>query len=135
MRTVLCMLFLAACSGSDTADDGTDPYGTPGEVPLEETSSPEDTGAPVGADRVSLILDLAGDETAGERAFAATCAGCHGADGSGGSGPDLNARVPNRTDERIVKTVLDGVGAMPSFDSESDQTIADLHAFLVGSFR
>jgi len=51
-----------------------------------------------------------GDESIGERLYAASCAGCHGATGEGGEGPALNNPVLQQfaTDTYLVETIARG---------------------------
>jgi len=71
-------------------------------------------------------------DAAGATHFAGTCAACHGADGHGSDfAPDLRERVPARDDPALVRALLTGKGAMPSWaDRFDDGALADLLAFL-----
>jgi mono/diheme cytochrome c family protein len=86
--------------------------------------------------RIEHILSLAADPAAGAQAFAARCAPCHGATGEGsGWAPNLYTRVPNRDDESILQTLLQGRGMMPIWgDVLSDQELADVFAHLRATF-
>ncbi len=83
-------------------------------------------------DRVSTITALSGDSTSGEALYTSNCSGCHAADGSGGAGPALMGDLPDA--EEIAETVINGKESMPSFDSLSDQDIADVIAYLQATF-
>jgi mono/diheme cytochrome c family protein len=49
----------------------------------------------------------------------ANCYECHGGEAQGvGAYPDLGERVPNLSDEEIMKAVNEGPGMMPSFRDE-----------------
>ncbi len=93
---------------------------------------PEEEPTPTApADRVSAILDLQGDATAGETVYADNCASCHGADGTGqGEFPGIVGEVGEGNESEVLAVVLNGQGNMPAFDSLSDQELADLLAFL-----
>jgi len=75
----------------------------------------------------------AGDAAAGEDVFAsAGCGSCHtlaDAGASGTIGPSLDEAQPDF--ERVVTTVTNGRGAMPSFrDQLSEQQIRDVAAYV-----
>jgi mono/diheme cytochrome c family protein len=93
---------------------------------------------------------LLGDAGAGESDYNSACASCHGvistndtayrapaAQDTGGSGvgvPDLAVRVPLLSDERILKAMTEGVGAMPAVYASSDSQPADVLSYLRASF-
>lgn len=85
-------------------------------------------------DRVSTILGLMADTTAGETAFGESCglgSTCHNADGtSGGTAADLTETTATLTDETIVNTILNGEGSMPPQNTLADQKIADIVAYM-----
>jgi len=80
-------------------------------------------------------------EQRGEELFQMNCAACHEA-----SNPQLKKQPPRleglfrsktlpsdapATDEQVRKTIIDGVGTMPSFDQRlSDQDVDDLVQYL-----
>lgn len=81
------------------------------------------------------VLSMTGDSSAGATLFAQNCATCHGPEGRGsGWAPNLYERVPTRTDESIVQTLLQGRGGMPKWDELRDQELADLLAHLRATF-
>jgi mono/diheme cytochrome c family protein len=74
-----------------------------------------------------------GDAEAGEQVFAsAGCGSCHtlaAAGSSGTVGPNLDDASPSF--DKVVETVTEGKGAMPSFaDQLSEQEIRDVAAFV-----
>ncbi len=84
-------------------------------------------------DRITTILALTGDTTAGETVYSTNCTGCHGADATGGSGPSLVAAFAEGEDEEMLDYIINGDGDMPAFgESLADQDIADVWAY-VGS--
>jgi cytochrome c oxidase subunit 2 len=81
--------------------------------------------------RVTEILDLTGDATAGATVYASACADCHGAEGEGDIGPALTEHMGHHPDAEIVEIVLDGRSGMTAFETLlTPQEIADLLAFL-----
>lgn len=80
-------------------------------------------------ERVSTIVSLTGDVTAGKTLYEGNCAGCHGVDGTGGS---FKVNITSADDEKVVDTVLSGDGDMPAFDAWSDQQVADTLAYVKG---
>lgn len=88
------------------------------------------------AERIAAIVALEGESPAGATSFAATCAACHGSDGLGtGAGPSLAERVPGRSDEELLQSILQGRGGMPAWqDNFLDHEFADLLAFLRATF-
>ncbi len=88
------------------------------------------------SERINAILALQGDSAAAAPNFAAVCAACHGGDGLGTTaGPSLAERVPSRTDEGILQSILQGRGDMPAWQENfSDQEFANLLAFLRANF-
>lgn len=84
------------------------------------------------SDRAMAIAALSGDAAAGGSFFSAQCAVCHGPDAKGmsGLGSDLTETVPSLTDEEIAETFLNPPEGMTAFSNQSDQTLADLVAYL-----
>lgn len=84
------------------------------------------------AERIQRVLGGSGDAGQGGMRFAESCAPCHGPEGDGTDrAPSLHERVPARDDEAIVRTLIQGRGAMPSWGGTfDDQALADLLAFL-----
>jgi len=77
-----------------------------------------------------------GDPAAGAEVFAtAGCGGCHtlsDAGSTGTTGPNLDARVPEIDEERIIDRVTNGGQNMPAFDDRlEEQQIRDVAAYLV----
>lgn len=58
----------------------------------------------------------------------AYCMLCHGAQGEGGFGPELAGR--GLTAERIAQAVRQPTGVMPAYSQLTDQTVADIAAYL-----
>jgi len=86
-------------------------------------------------ERINAILALQGEASRGATTFAAVCAACHGNDGLGGIGPSLAERVPSRSDEGLLQSILQGRGNMPAWqDNFLDSEFADLFAFLRATF-
>ena len=79
--------------------------------------------------RVDSVLALEGDLTNGESRYYSLCANCHGARGEGRSGSTL-AGV-GLTPREVVESMITGPGTMPPYSDESDQTLADLSAFVL----
>jgi mono/diheme cytochrome c family protein len=99
------------------------------------------TDAADGGDRAATILGLSGDMASGGTVFTANCglAACHGADGLGTDSPaaaSLAEVVPNKTDAEVVDDMLNGVNtpAMPPQTHLSDQELADVLAYVTGTF-
>ncbi len=88
------------------------------------------------AGRISSILGLTGNPGRGSSLFSATCAACHGANGLGTSvAPSLAERVPARSDDGLLQSILRGRGDMPAWESNfADQDFADLLAHLRATF-
>ena len=61
-------------------------------------------------DRITTILALTGDTTAGETVYSTNCTGCHGADATGGSGPSLVAAFAEGEDEEMLDYIINGDG-------------------------
>ncbi|MCA9608009.1 MAG: cytochrome c, partial [Myxococcales bacterium] len=61
---------------------------------------------------------------------------CHGADGMGTErAPSLYERVPMRTDDSILRTLIQGKGRMPVWgDTFDDPTMASILAYLRATF-
>ncbi len=71
-----------------------------------------------------------GDAAAGEKIYAAQCAGCHGADGEGGFGPALAGAAIVKDAAKFDEVVKKGRGSMPPYATLSDDDLANLRAFL-----
>ena len=76
----------------------------------------------------------AGDAANGQRAFmgaggGALCGLCHGRSGQGGFGPDL-AGGRGLTFSQFKRAVRQPWGVMPRFPGVSDETLADIYAYL-----
>lgn len=85
--------------------------------------------------RVPDIQALTGDAVAGEALYGTHCGTCHGADGLGGSVDHEivesdDGHGHSHDDEEVINTILKGRTGMPSFDSLSDQEIADIVAHI-----
>lgn len=86
--------------------------------------------------RTATILALTGDVAAGQTSFGSSCGlgapSCHNGDGTAGSGSarDLSTDAASMTDEFIVNTMLNGQGSMASQSHLSDQTMADIVAYI-----
>jgi mono/diheme cytochrome c family protein len=119
LAALLVIADLAACGGGD--DDGA-----------------------AGADTAAVETDAAdtqaagdeGDPAAGKEVFAsAGCGNCHTLEDAGATGtraPNLDERVPQIDEERIVDQVTNGGQNMPPFgDQLEEQQIRDLAAYLV----
>ncbi len=88
------------------------------------------------SERIDSILARTGNPAGATGNFGAVCAGCHGSDGLGTSlAPSLAERVPSRTDEGILQSILQGRGDMPAWQENfQDQEFADLLAYLRANF-
>jgi mono/diheme cytochrome c family protein len=88
------------------------------------------------SERIDSILELTGNPAGATGNFGAVCAGCHGSDGLGTSlAPSLAERVPSRTDEGLLQSILQGRGDMPAWQENfQDQEFADLLAYLRANF-
>lgn len=103
-----------ACSGTTDGTDDTD------DTDVVDT---DDT------DPVSVILGLDGDATAGQTIYDRDCELCHMSDGAGnGPYPDIR----EAEDEKVVATVIEGPGLMPSAEDYAyeNQDIADVLAYV-----
>ncbi|GDX79879.1 hypothetical protein LBMAG42_16900 [Deltaproteobacteria bacterium] len=96
---------------------------------------------------------LFGDSDNGQYVYQSYCQSCHGVDGSGGIdvgiGPDtgyyatggsgfsanLKVRVPQLTDEAILKVLRDGYKGMPSQFSEDDDQALDVLSYMRDTFE
>ena len=85
--------------------------------------------------RVELLMDTPGLAETGHEIFSNHCTSCHGVDGLGGAvGPPLGDRVPKLGEDELFGTLLQGMGAMPTWPHLADQELADLHTFLRDAF-
>ncbi len=89
-----------------------------------------------GAARLTAILALTGDTTAGKATFEGSCAlgapSCHNADGTAGDGKatDLSMEASGYSDERIINSVLNGLNTMPAQSTLGDDEIANILAHI-----
>ena len=122
LAAVTAAAVLSACGGGTEIEDAATTGVT--ETQPSETQ-PSETQAEAGA-----------DPAAGAEVFAtAGCGGCHTlseAGSTGMTGPNLDARVPEIDEERIIDQVTDGGQNMPAFgDRLEEQQIRDVAAYLV----
>ena len=116
---------LGACGGGDDEDGAAGEDTTPAETQPAETQ-PTETQAE----------ESAGDPAAGKEVFAsAGCGNCHTLADAGATGtraPNLDERVPQIDEARIIDQVTNGGQNMPPFGDQLDeQQIRDLAAYLV----
>ena len=64
----------------------------------------------------------------------ADCWHCHNGDGKGARGPSLAVRVPKLSAEAIKKTIREGDGFMPKYDTLSDDEVNLLTTWLQATF-
>jgi mono/diheme cytochrome c family protein len=88
----------------------------------------------VSSEAVEAVMALTGEVAAGELLYLENCADCHLEDGSGDRGPSLIFHVPKHPDRYLVDLILGGKGDMPAFDELGDQDVADVLAYLRGTF-
>ena len=79
--------------------------------------------------------ELVGDAATGQRAFMGTSGGafcglCHGFGGRGGFGPDLGGGR-GLTFSQFKRAVREPWGVMPTFPRVTDQTLANIYAYLL----
>ena len=86
------------------------------------------------SEAVEAVMALTGEVASGELLYLENCADCHLEDGSGDRGPSLIFHVPKHPDRYLVRLILDGKGDMPAFNELADQDIADVLAYLRGTF-
>ncbi len=132
-----------AGSTVDGSEAGETPAGNP------EPVSSTDAGAVAGAtgatgeepNQTASAAELEGDETAGGKTFASSCAGCHGAEGKGGVGPAMTKEANTWTLEQFTSAVREGkapgrdLGAMmPHFTASqlTDTDLLNLHKYVQG---
>ncbi len=84
-----------------------------------------------GGGRSSTIAALTGDATAGKAFYTASCEPCHGANGKSGTAKhDIVGHTKSSTIEAI-DVLLSGNGqGMPAYASQTDQTLANVIAYL-----
>jgi mono/diheme cytochrome c family protein len=100
---------LTACGGDDETDDTTD------------TDTTGDTDTNTGPDL-----------EAGAQTYGSSCAGCHGAQGQGTNfGPNLDERVPGKTQADVEAIVKNGTGNMSAISGLDDTEVANVAAFVV----
>ena len=122
--TMAGVVFFAKEEEGEHGAEATETHGTEtGEEPATTTE-----GAPAG--------EAEGDPAAGEKVFAsAGCGGCHTLDAAGSSGnvgPNLDDAKPDH--DLVVERVTNGMGVMPSFKGQLDETqIQDVAAYVVDS--
>ena len=116
--TILLVLLLAACGGSD--DQDTSPETVQGETPTAETENGEGDGGE-------------GDAEAGASLFTEQgCGSCHtfaDAGSTGTTGPNLDEAQPSF--DAAFQQIQNGGGVMPAYGEQlDDQQIADLAAYV-----
>jgi hypothetical protein len=130
---------LVGCGGDDGTAESGETHGNEAETDGHETET-SDTDEPVcmgdDATRVTTILGLTGDETAGAAVFMNSCglSACHGPDGNSGMGVSLSEHIPEHPPEELTCILLLGEGTMPSQGSLSDQNLADVLAYVQATF-
>ncbi len=77
--------------------------------------------------RVSTIGGLKGDATAGKTVYTNSCSSCHGSDAKSGSARE---NLPSKSASAAYAQIIDGEGSMPSFADLSDQSIANVWAYV-----
>ncbi len=115
--------------GAVTIGTGTNMTSTPIETGAADTAA----AATTAADTAATTADTPGDAAAGEAVFAsAGCGGCHtlAAAGSAGAvGPNLDEAMPDYA--LVMDRVTNGMGAMPAFSGQLDETqIQDVAAYV-----
>src|SRR5262249_1750081 len=88
--------------------------------------------------RITTILTLTGDPTAGEGTYARICAACHGPDGTGiaNGAADLTQVLPTIALDEVVTTILEGRGNMDAYDQTlKNQEVADVAAYIETTFN
>jgi mono/diheme cytochrome c family protein len=129
--TMAGVIFFAKEDEEAHGAEATETHGTTtGEAP-STTETTETTETTATAPSTSE-----GDATAGEAVFAsAGCGGCHTLEAAGSSGtvgPNLDDAKPDHA--LVVERVTNGMGAMPSFKDQLDETqIQDVAAYVVAS--
>jgi mono/diheme cytochrome c family protein len=113
LAALLATSLLAGCGGGDGGGAG-------------EETIPAETQSQGGG----------GDPSAGAEVFAsAGCGGCHTLEAAGATGtraPNLDTRVPEIDEARIVDQVTNGGRTMPAFGDRLDEgQIRDVAAYLV----
>jgi len=116
--TVLLVLLLAACGGSD--DQDTSPETVQGETPTAETENGEGDGGE-------------GDAEAGASLFTEQgCGSCHtfaDAGSTGTTGPNLDEAQPSF--DAAFQQIQNGGGVMPAYGEQlDDEQIANLAAYV-----
>ena len=99
-------------------------------------SSDDDHEHAIDTSGTDSILALTGDASAGETLYSNNCSSCHATDGSGGIGPSLIDGIPGLSDAEVAGAIRNGIeDNMPSYEASlTEQEIADLVAYLVGTF-
>ena len=116
--TILLVLLLAACGGSD--DQDTSPETVQGETPTAETENGEGDGGE-------------GDDEAGASLFTEQgCGSCHtfaDAGSTGTTGPNLDEAQPSF--DAAFQQIQNGGGVMPAYGEQlDDEQIANLAAYV-----
>ena len=125
LAALVATLGIAGCGGGDEGD------GTAGDETAPAETQPAETEA------VETQADEGGgDPAAGAEVFAsAGCGGCHTLEDAGATGtraPNLDTRVPEIDEARIIDQVTNGGANMPAFgDRLDEQQIRDVAAYLV----
>jgi mono/diheme cytochrome c family protein len=124
LAALLATAVLGACGGGD--DDGAAGEDTAAVETQPAETEPAETGE----------AEAAGDPAAGTEVFAsAGCGNCHTLEDAGANGtraPNLDERVPQIDEQRIIDQVTNGGQNMPPFGDQLDeQQIRDLAAYLV----
>lgn len=79
--------------------------------------------------------DLVGRVECGADFWTESCSGCHGANGEGtASGQQLQGHIAGHTDADLIRSIVEGEGTMPAYDTEHPQMIADVVAFMRANF-
>jgi mono/diheme cytochrome c family protein len=86
-------------------------------------------------DQPDPALTLPGDVTAGETVFVDNCSSCHNINGDAGPiGSSMAAWVPMHEPADALEVLREGRAPMPSFNSLSDQELANVLAWLFETF-
>lgn len=84
-----------------------------------------------GSGRATSIAAKSGDAAAGRTFYVAQCEVCHGADGRTGTAKKNIVNPVKSASPGAIDEILNGNGeGMPSYASQSDQTIADVVAYV-----
>lgn len=84
-----------------------------------------------GGGRSATIAALTGDVTAGKTFYTANCEVCHGTNGKTGSAKhDIVVHTKSSTSQAIDVLISGNGEGMPSYASQSDQTLANVIAYV-----